>query len=107
MVDIAIYSGMSKGYLKEVDRIPNIKSINEARAILLEMWEVYTDNPEWNIKETKICETLTEGHVFGYCKDEHWMLAIEDPGQQTTMEAWNDRIKAREEMERFKSEGMA
>lgn len=107
MVDIAIYSGMSKGYLKEVDRIPNIESVNEARTILLEMWESYSDNPEWNVKEAKICETLTEGHVFGYCRDEHWMLAIEDPGQQTTMEAWNARIEAREKMEGFNSKGMA
>ena len=107
MVDVAIYGGMSKGYIKEVDRIPDIESIDKARAILLEMWESYVDNPEWNIKETKLNETMTEGHVFGFTRDEHWMLAIEDPRQQTTMEAWNARIDAREEMERFNSKGMA
>ena len=71
------------------------------------MWESYSDNPEWNVKESMINNTLTEGHIFGYCRDEHHMLAVEDPGQQTTMEAWNARIEARFEVEGLDSEGMA
>ncbi len=98
MVDVAIYSARSKGYLEEVDRIPDIESINEARTILLELYECYADNPEWNVKEAKINDSLTEGHVFGYCRDEHHMLTLEDSGRQTTMEAWNAKIEARLEM---------
>lgn len=98
MVDVAIYSAERYGFLKEVDRIPDLDSIDEARTVVLEMWESYTDNPEWNVKESKINPSLTEGNVFGFCRDEHHMIVIEDPGQQTAMEAWNARIEARIEM---------
>ena len=69
------------------------------RMILLELYETRVDNPEWNVKESWISETYLEAHVIGYCRDEHYMLVIEDPGSSTAMEAHNDRLKAQFEME--------
>ena len=99
MVDIVIYEAEPKGYVKEVDRIPNIETLDDARLTLLELYEVYIENPGWNIKEVKINHSLTEGHIYVYCRDEHYMLVIEDPGKQSIGEAWNERINARLEME--------
>mgnify|MGYP007070301248 CR=1 FL=1 len=101
MVDVAIYRAVSKGFfVEEVEnRIPNIDSVDEARMILLELYETRVDNPEWNVKESWISETYLEAHVIGYCRDEHYMLVIEDPGSSTAMEAHNDRLKAQFEME--------
>lgn len=109
MVDVAIYRATTKGFLVEEkeNRVPNIETIDEARLILLELYEVRCDNPEWNIKDSWISESYTEAHVNGYCRDEHYLLVIEDPGKTTAMEAHNERLKARFEMEGLNSEGMA
>ena len=109
MVDVAIYRAVSKGFfVEEVEnRIPNIETIDEARTILLELYEVRCDNPEWNVKQSWISESYLEAHVEGYCRDEHYMLVIEDTGKSTAMEAHNERLKAKFKMEGLNSEGMA
>jgi len=101
MVDVVIYSARSKGILKEVDRFPNQETLQEAKGILSEMFQVYVDCAEWNIKKALISTTHTEGHIYGYCKDEHYLITLEDPGKQEVMEAWNDRL------EKLNTEGMA
>lgn len=92
MVDVTIYSAGSKGVLREIDRIPNIQTIHDAREILQTLFTCYLENPEWNIRHAEINKSLTEGHIFGYCKDEHYMFVLEDSGCLTMMEVWNERI---------------
>ena len=99
MVDVAIYRAKSQGYFEEEveNRVPKIDTIDEARMILLELYEVRCDNPEWNVKTSWISESYLEAHVIGFCRDEHYMLVIEDPGQTTAMEAHNEQIRAKME----------
>lgn len=93
MVDVVIYSAGPKGILKEVSRFSEQETLQEAKGILLEMFKVYADCAEWNIKKASINTTFTEGHIYGYCRDEHHLLVLEDPGKQDVMEAWNDRLE--------------
>ena len=107
MVDVAIYRATAGGvFVEEVEnRVPNIETVDEARMILLDLYEVRCDNPEWNVRESWVSESYLEAHVIGYCRDEHYMLVIEDPGKSTAMEAHNDMLRAK--MEGIDSKGMA
>ncbi len=98
MIDIVIYKAGPYGYLYEDERIPQIDKLEDARQIIVELYKVYVENPEWNVKEAYLNNSQTEGHIFGYCKDEHYMLTIEDCMKQTMMEVWNERLNTKSKM---------
>lgn len=96
MIDVVVYKAKAMGYLEEADRIKDIPTLEFARQIFLDFWEVYLENPGWNIKKNNCSFTQVEGHIWGYGRDEHYFICIEDPGSTRNMDFYNQHLLAEE-----------
>lgn len=88
-IDVVVYYAKSGGSLYEKERFV-VKSLEEARQQLLDWYFIELDHIEWNIREHYYCMSAYEAHIYGYAKDEHIMLTIEDHKSTRVLEICND-----------------
>lgn len=93
MLDLVLYEAGPGGYLHERHRITNMEHLYEVRESFLEMWEATLEAPEWNVKRASCSFTLLVGHIWGYCRDEHYLLCVEDKGATKGMATYNELLE--------------
>ena len=88
-VDVVVYYAGSGGVLHEQERFV-CKSLKEARTCLLDWYWTELDLVEWNIRANSYSISAYEAHIYGYARDEHIMLTLEDHGKSELMEVYNE-----------------
>ena len=67
----------NKVVMKEHDRFP-VDSCYEARRMIKQWFEIEKDCAEWNIRNAWATQTFMEAHIYGFCRDEHVAIVVED-----------------------------
>lgn len=67
----------NKVVMKEHDRFP-VDSCYEARRMIKQWFEIEKDCAEWNIRNAWATQTFMEVHIYGFCRDEHVAIVVED-----------------------------
>ena len=88
-IDMVIYYAGSGGLLHEEQRF-KCSSLEEARKLLLEWYWLEIEHLEWNLRSNYYGIAAYEAHIYGYSRDEHIMLTLEDRGQSRVMEIYNE-----------------
>lgn len=76
-MQVVIYYAGPKGVMYEKERF-DAENLMDARHILADMFRAEHLYAEWNVRTAWISETMVEGHVYGYCRDERVDLVLED-----------------------------
>lgn len=67
----------NKVVMKEHDRF-SVDSCYEARRMIKQWFEIEKDCAEWNIRNAWATQTFMEAHIYGFCRDEHVAIVVED-----------------------------
>lgn len=67
----------NKVVMKEHDRFP-VDSCYEARRMIKQWFAIEKDCAEWNIRNAWATQTFMEAHIYGFCRDEHVAIVVED-----------------------------
>ena len=67
----------NKIVMKEHDRF-SVDNLYHARRMIKQWFEIEKDCAEWNIRKAWATQTYTEAHIYGYCRDEHVAIVLED-----------------------------
>ena len=67
----------NKIVMKEHDRF-SVDDLYHARRMVKQWFEIEKDCAEWNIRKAWATQTYTEAHIYGYCRDEHVVIVLED-----------------------------
>lgn len=84
----------SKVVMKEHDRFP-VDSCYEARRMIKQWFEIEKDCAEWNIRNAWATQTFMEAHIYGFCRDEHVAIVVEDDHGFNYLDAewWIDEME--------------
>lgn len=74
---VIIYEANGK-YEMEPREIVPVDNLHHARKVMRELYNVEYECAEWNIRKAWISQSYVEAHIYGYCKDEHVALVLED-----------------------------
>lgn len=84
----------NKVVMKEHDRFP-VDSCYEARRMIKQWFEIEKDCAEWNIRNAWATQTFMEAHIYGFCRDEHVAIVVEDDHGFNYLDAewWIDEME--------------
>lgn len=84
----------NKVVMKEHDRFP-VDSCYEARRMIKQWFEIEKDCAEWNIRTAWATQTFMEAHIYGFCRDEHVAIVVEDDHGFNYLDAewWIDKME--------------
>ena len=84
----------NKVVMKEHDRFP-VDSCYEARRMIKQWFEIEKDCAEWNIRTAWATQTFMEAHIYGFCRDEHVAIVVEDDHGFNYLDAewWIDEME--------------
>ena len=84
----------NKVVMKEHDRF-TVDSCYEARRMIKQWFEIEKDCAEWNIRTAWATQTFMEAHIYGFCRDEHVAIVVEDDHGFNYLDAewWIDEME--------------
>lgn len=89
-MQVVIYCAKSGGIMYEYARI-DAESLTDARSIIREIFRSERELPEWNIRSAYMSSTAVEAHIYGYGRDEHVALILEENEEcRYLTEGWCD-----------------
>ena len=89
-MQVVVYCAKAGGIMYECTRI-TAESLADARSIIRVIFRLERELPEWNIRSAYMTLTAVEAHIYGYGRDEHVAIILEEDGKCDYLtEEWYD-----------------
>lgn len=56
----------------------DVNGLYEARRMIKYWFEIEKECAEWNIRKAWVTQTYVEAHIYGFSRDEHVAIVLED-----------------------------